>query len=201
MPLQTAYCPNYFSIDDILATQERSPCKFLLNVPNMGHFNPSVMEKNLSAGTSLELPIWLVRELAAGRQPVIAPELPKIFKESYREILKADASAVDLHKFSLYFYEMGAHVKHFDRKGDVHEILLHTFKSRFRQLMDLADNSISDPAVEQRLDILERRIFKDAYRARTKLNTWLVDSGAALEAANMVVNHKKRKRINMDEAL
>nr|XP_023019552.1 DNA replication complex GINS protein PSF3 [Leptinotarsa decemlineata] len=201
MPLQTGYYPNYYSIDDILATQERTPCKFLMNVPKMGHLNPSVLEKDLSAGTSLELPIWLVREMSSGRQPIVSPDLPKIFKESYREILKADAAAVDLHKFSLFFYEMGAHVKHFDRKGDVHEILLHTFKTRFRQLMDLADNSISDPSVQERLDSLERRVFQDASKARTKLNTWLVDSGALLEAANMVVNHKKRKRINMEELL
>lgn len=49
----------------------------------------------------------------------------KIYKESYREILTADACAVDLHKFSLHFYELGSYVKHFDRKGDVHNILLH----------------------------------------------------------------------------
>lgn len=76
-------------------------------------------------GTSLELPTWLVQEMSSGRQPVVSPDLPKVYRQSYREILKADACAIDLHKFNLYFYELGSHLKHFDRKGDVHEILLH----------------------------------------------------------------------------
>lgn len=30
------YTPNYFAIDDILATQEKIPCKVLIDVPKMG---------------------------------------------------------------------------------------------------------------------------------------------------------------------
>ncbi|KAJ8912866.1 hypothetical protein NQ315_007998 [Exocentrus adspersus] len=197
MPLPTSYYPSYYSIDDILATQERVPCKFLVNVPKMGILNPSAAETDLEVGTSLELPLWLVSEMSTGRQPIVQLELPKIFKQTYQEILKADACAVDLHKFNLYFYELGSYVKHFDSHGDVHSILLHTFKTRFRQLLDLADNSISDPSVQQKLDTLERKVFKEGCNARTKLNEWLVQSGVTMEAANMVVNHKKRKRIDI----
>ncbi|XP_028139840.1 DNA replication complex GINS protein PSF3 [Diabrotica virgifera virgifera] len=201
MPLPASYTPNYFSMEDILATQERTPCKIVQTIPNMGHLNSSSAEKDLQPGTSHEFPLWLVSEISFSRQPLVQPDLPKIYKEAYREILKADACAVDLHKFNLYFYELGSNIKHFDRKEEVHETLLHTFRTRFRQLMDLADNSISDPSVQIKLDTLERRIFNDAYKARVKMNTWLIDSNVALEAANMVVNHKKRKRINVDELL
>lgn len=38
MKLPHSYVPNYFSIDDILATQERVPCKFLCDVPKLGEF-------------------------------------------------------------------------------------------------------------------------------------------------------------------
>lgn len=64
--------------------------------------------------------------------------------------------------------------------------------------MDLADNCQSDPMVLQKLDILERRIFKDANSARVKLNEWLAETGATLTAANMVINYKKRKRVDLD---
>lgn len=151
MPLSTAYFPNYFSFEDVLATQERTPCKFLVDVPKLGkvrqfvfflsihqqlssgNLNPSTVDKDLKAGTYLELPLWLSQEISLSRQPVVAPELPKIYKESYREILKADACAVDLHKFNLYFYEFGSHVKYFDKKGDVHEILLHVSMPPLKQ--------------------------------------------------------------------
>ncbi|XP_050305991.1 DNA replication complex GINS protein PSF3 [Anthonomus grandis grandis] len=198
MPLRLSYQPNYYSIEDILATQERTPCKFLQEVPRMGKLNPSTEEKDLKAGTELELPIWLVSEISTGRQPVVAPELPKIYKEAYREILKADASAVDLHKFNLYFYEFGSKIKHFDKKGDVHDILLHTFITRFRLIMDLAHNTESDPTIQQKLDMLERKLFKEANVAKTKLNTWLLESGVELKAGNMVTNHRKRKRVDDD---
>lgn len=68
--------------------------------------------------------MWLVLEISTGRQPVIQPELPKIYRLAYQEILKADACAVDMHKFNLYFYELGSYIKHFDTHGHVHTVLL-----------------------------------------------------------------------------
>ncbi|CAH1365300.1 hypothetical protein MTP99_001580 [Tenebrio molitor] len=198
MPLQTAYCPDYYSIDDILATQERIPCKFLQDVPKLGKLNPAVEEADLKSGTNLELPVWLALELTTTRQPIIAPDLPKFYKEAYREILKADPCAVDLHKFGLYFYELGSYAKQFDPRGDVAEILLHTFTLRFRQIMDLVDNVLSDPTITQRLDALECSMFKTAHDAKLKLTSWLNVSEVPLEAAAMVVNHKKRKRVDED---
>nr|CAH7758854.1 unnamed protein product [Callosobruchus chinensis] len=178
MPLPSSYSPNYFSIEDILATQERTPCKFLHNVPKMGKLNPSAAERDLKAGTCLELPLWLVMEMSAGRQPIITPELPKVYRESYREILKADACAVDLHKYSLHFMKL--------------DLI-------YRNLMDLADHSVSDPSVQHSLDTLEKKIFLASHAARTKLNSWLIQSGSPLEAAELVVNHKKRKRVDVDD--
>jgi len=198
MSLQSSYQPNYYSIEDILATQERTPCKFLQNVPRMGRLNPSTEDRDLKIGTELELPLWLALDCSTGRQPIVAPDLPKIYKEAYREILKADATAVDLHKFNLNFYEVGSYVKHFDRKEDVHNILLHTFTTRFRLIMDLAHNSESNPIIQQKLDLLERRVYKDGHNAKAKLDTWLLESGVQLQAANMVTSHRKRKRVDDD---
>lgn len=78
--------------------------------------------------------------------------------------------------------------------------LLQTFRTRFKHLMDLADNSRRDPTVFQRLDVLERDLFKDANAARVKLNEWLAETGATLCAADMVVNYKKRKRVDLDSS-
>lgn len=67
--------------------------------------------------------------------------------------------------------------------------------------MDLANNTGSDPAVQNRLDSLERKLFKDGHAARTRLNTWLTDSGTPIEAAAMVINHKKRKRVDVEDII
>lgn len=67
--------------------------------------------------------------------------------------------------------------------------------------MDLADNIISDSTIQDSLDALERKLYNDGHKARMKLNTWLVESGVALEAASMVINHKKRKRIDIEDII
>ncbi|XP_018332660.1 DNA replication complex GINS protein PSF3 [Agrilus planipennis] len=196
--LEHSYYPNYFAIEDIIATQEKAPCKFLVNIPKLGKLNAASEEDDLKAGTSLELPVWLVQQLASGRQPLVTIDLPKSYKPAYREILKADATAVDLHKFGLYFYELGCHIAQFDNQGDVREILVHTFTTRFKQLMDLADNIGLDPSAIDKLDMLERKLFKDGNLARNLLNNWLNNSIIPMGAATMVVNHRKRKRINVE---
>lgn len=69
--------------------------------------------------------MWLVQHLGRGRQPVVSVDLPRTYKEAYREILKADPKAVNLYKFGVHFYELGSYVKEFDNKKDVAEILIH----------------------------------------------------------------------------
>lgn len=78
------------------------------------------------------------------------------------------------------------------------ERILQTFTLRFRQIMDLVDNVLSDPTITQRLDALECSMFKTAHDAKLKLTSWLNVSEVPLEAAAMVVNHKKRKRVDED---
>uniref|UniRef100_A0A1Y1JX65 DNA replication complex GINS protein PSF3 n=1 Tax=Photinus pyralis TaxID=7054 RepID=A0A1Y1JX65_PHOPY len=199
MSLCYSYTPNYFSIEDILVTQERIPSKFLVNVPKLGKLNPSAEENDIKQGTALDLPFWLADPLSFARHPLISIELPRVYKEAYREILKADATAVDLHKLGLYFYELGLYVKRLDPRREVEAILLHTFRSRFKELMDFADDVVCDPVKQNRLDMLERTLFQKAHFSRMQLKSWLNNSEMRLEAATMVINHKKRKRIDVDD--
>lgn len=85
--------------------------------------NPSNDSKDLKAGTSLELPLWLVNSMQSNR-PIVKPDLPRVYKETYREILEADPCALDLHKLGLYFYELGSYVRQFDNRGDVARVLV-----------------------------------------------------------------------------
>lgn len=67
--------------------------------------------------------------------------------------------------------------------------------------MDLADSTCSDSAMQDSLDTLERKLYCDGHKARTRLNAWLVESGVPLEAASMVINHKKRKRVDVEDLI
>lgn len=51
-------------------------------------------------------------------------DLPKIYKDAYREILNADACTVDMHKLGQHFYELGCYVAKHDIKGEVASTLV-----------------------------------------------------------------------------
>ncbi|XP_065168669.1 DNA replication complex GINS protein PSF3 [Atheta coriaria] len=199
MPLLQSYSPNYFCLEDIIATQERLPCRFLTTIPKLGKLNSASEDDDLAAGTALELPLWLAQSLTSGRQAIVSAELPRIFTEPYREILKADPNAVNLHKWNINFYEFGFYAKSLDQRREVANILIYTFTTRFKKLMDLADNVGTDPTVENGLDMLECTLFKSGHNARMKLNHWLMESHMQLEASHMVTNHKKRKHVNLTQ--
>ena len=98
---------NYFDIDDIIAGDLKVPCKFELPVYRLGFLNKGSDKEHIEVGVSMELPVWLAVVLNSRRRHIISVELPKIYKESYREIVKADANVVDLYKLGPYYYAAG----------------------------------------------------------------------------------------------
>ena len=58
----------------------------------------------------MELPFWLADGLRSGRQNIVSVDIPKIYKEGYREIMKADPFVLDLHKLGPHFYEFGRYL-------------------------------------------------------------------------------------------
>ena len=98
---------DYFSIDDILASQQRVPCTFELPVYRLGYLNPNSTDEHLEVGTKMDLPFWLARALCSRRRKIVAVEPPKAYREAQREIINADASVVDLQKLGPYYYSLG----------------------------------------------------------------------------------------------
>lgn len=86
--------------------------------------DPSATESDLKAGTNIEIPLWLAESLFTRRPPLLSVDLPKIYKETYREILNADACTVDMHKLGQHFYELGCYIAKHDIKGEVSSTLL-----------------------------------------------------------------------------
>lgn len=72
----------------------------------------------------MEIPLWLAESLHARRPPLVSVDLPKVYKDAYREILNADACTVDMHKLGQYFYEFGCYVAKHDIKGEVGSTLI-----------------------------------------------------------------------------
>ena len=117
---KSSYCPNYFSIEDILATQERVPCEVETDLKNLGFLDPGSDNQDLARGTKLELPYWCVDGLRSNQsRSYLTVDIPKTFKEVFREIMSADPLVVDLHKLGPYYYEFGRHlIKQSQTEGD-----------------------------------------------------------------------------------
>ncbi|CAB3231753.1 unnamed protein product [Arctia plantaginis] len=188
---------NYLSVTDILVTNEKIPCKFLHDLPKMGFLDPSAADNDLKAGTNVEIPLWLAESLYSRRPPLVSVELPKIYKDSYREILNADACTVDMHKLNQHFYELGCYIAKHDIKGEVANTLINTFRQRFRMLLSACVSTDSVGAI-QPLSASERQQAADAGSTEKALATWLQRGDSVLTTANMVANHRKRKRAEME---
>ena len=146
---------DYFSIDDILSTQERLRCQLLVDIPKLGFLESSSslssfsddkqskepLHSSLTANTKLELPYWMVYSICNCKTRFASlPDLPTVYSRIQRQIFAADASVVDLAKQAPHFYRQGRHLLqlNFDEKRQVALTLLQTYQQRFRSIMDAA---------------------------------------------------------------
>lgn len=104
---------EYFEIDDILACQEKIPCTFQSRVKDLGFLDHGSDSEHIEQGTKMELPYWLAKEIAVRQGRIVSVELPKVYREAYRQIFEADATAVDLNKLGPYFYSFGGKLLEF----------------------------------------------------------------------------------------
>ncbi|XP_023349041.1 DNA replication complex GINS protein PSF3 [Eurytemora carolleeae] len=196
-----SYMPNYFSIDDILATQERVPCSNPLELKDLGFLDPGSDDKHLAQGSKLEIPYWIVDGMRAGKLKYLNMYLPRSYKEIYREILLADANVVDLHKLGPYFYEFGLYlIKHSVEEGDlIGETISSTFRTRFLNILNAAQNCRDEEKLKEtdKMDELERKLFKMGYKKRNDIVGWMNRDVYQIKTASAVSSFKKRKVANI----
>ncbi|XP_034944077.1 DNA replication complex GINS protein PSF3 [Chelonus insularis] len=197
MSFTTSYTPHYLSMTDILVTEERISCKTEEPLPRLGFLDVTSDSPDLKKGTKLELPFWLAQSLHCRRRPIVSVEIPKVYKESYREILEADACAVTLSKWNPYYYELGMLVAQLNSRESesIKNSLILTFKSRIKLIVDWAQNPYSDVTLFNQLPFLEKNLFSIGRKARNTLIDWLKEGSGNIEKSELVANFmKKRKR-------
>ena len=186
---------SYFSIDDILASQQSLPVEFEIPVYRLGFLNPNSNDEHLDTGLKMELPFWLVKVLGSRKRQIVKVELPKSYKENHREILSADAKVVDLSKLGPYYYTMGLNLLCFDHpeRRDLSKSLLETFLNRFRQIMDHSQNAFQSDmfSLTCKLDETEKRLFHLGQGARERLKQWEKGNSHKITSAQST---RKRKR-------
>lgn len=61
------YYPNYYSIEDIMVTQEKVPCIVETMLHGMGNLDPSSDKSYLDVGQKVELPLWYAIQFSKPR--------------------------------------------------------------------------------------------------------------------------------------
>ncbi|NWY90453.1 PSF3 protein, partial [Loxia curvirostra] len=206
---------NFFSLDDILMSQEKLPGRAESALPRlallMGQGASST--ESIPEGSKLEIPLWLAKGLHDSKRRIISVELPKIYKEAWRTVFSADANVVDLHKMGPYYYGFGSQLLNFENPENpeiAQTILqatvsdsvcsLQTFVARFRRIMDSSQNAYNEDtsALVARLDELERALFQVGQKGLNDFQCWEKGQASQITASSLVQNYGKRKLTEVD---
>ncbi|KAI0019850.1 hypothetical protein F4780DRAFT_745171 [Xylariomycetidae sp. FL0641] len=181
---------SYYDVDAILTDAEKVPCKFELDVPELGYLDNNPAHP-LKTGTSVNLPLWLSELLAlASRAPssteddpksFVSLELPSALSNEVMAALKADPRAVPLRDQSHNFYGLGTRMLDLFDERDLCAILRRTFVTRASDIAlharkAGATNDVGTGAGEEfirGLEEWERKLFKKAHDGTKGTKEWM----------------------------
>ncbi|XP_061450244.1 DNA replication complex GINS protein PSF3 [Rhineura floridana] len=198
---------SFLSLEDILMSQERLPCRAETILPRLAAALGKVTTASAPGdahpeGSKLEIPLWLAKGLYDNKRRILSVELPKIYKESWRTVFSADASVVDLHKLGPYYYAFGSQLLNFDssENTELAQTILQTFIGRFRRIMDSSQNAFNEDTsvLVARLDELERALFQAGQKGLNDFQGWEMGQASQITASSLIQNYKKRKFIDLD---
>ncbi|XP_055627772.1 DNA replication complex GINS protein PSF3 [Toxorhynchites rutilus septentrionalis] len=195
----SSYYPNYYSIDDVMVTQERIQCLTLREVYQMGFLDSSQKLEHLEKNVQLELPLWYLL-LQDERNAFVKINIPDIFTAAYKEIYKADASYVELGKLNKFYYELGMYITKFEAEDGLAEMLFDAAQKRVSAIKDMCNNVSSENLIDNKnLEHLECILYEVGSRSHKMYSDWLQEKSVNIKSTELVTNHRKRKRDILDD--
>lgn len=156
---RTRFMDDYYSLDQLLAENQRIPCIFNITVPGVGYLE-GTSERDLRPHTQVELPFWLASILSQqdedqdreqsldptnsthSSQKYLTIQMPKAFNQQIRYALAASTKNVNLKNLSVHsggaWYESGKVLLEMIEDNNLREVLHKTFVDRLPDVMDLA---------------------------------------------------------------
>ncbi|GJN91528.1 hypothetical protein Rhopal_004551-T1 [Rhodotorula paludigena] len=163
---------SFYSVHDFLADAQ-------IDVPNAGHLEGSA-DKDLKAGTTVELPFWLADKLY--EQDTVDLSLPRPYSATVRHALMASPESVHLRNLGGGgggFYAGGVRFLRLVEDTELAKILDGSFRTRLIQIMDQSQHSLADHGGEgaayefsQGLDSWEKELFNVGETSAKQIKTW-----------------------------
>ncbi|KAJ3790547.1 hypothetical protein GGU11DRAFT_762955 [Lentinula aff. detonsa] len=189
---------DYFSIDAILAENQKIQCKFKQRIPEMGHLGGG-SERDILPLSKRQIPIWLAYIIVYSDWADF--DIPQPFSNKVRNALRAEPRSVRLSNLvgaGAGWYVLGKTIMDMlgDEQGvEMSEMLITTFKGRLVDVIDQAQHFAvlgsvgggggggvdSAPQMfREGLDTTERELFVLAQESARRMKKWYEEgSGGA----------------------
>lgn len=197
----TNYSTNYYSISDIMVTQEKIPCIAETLLHGIGTLDPTFDRPNVARGEKLELPLWYaIHQTRSSRSRTLNFQVPDVYKSRLKEICEADALAVDLGRMNKFFYTFGQYVTPFDSSHTLATMLYETCRARCRSLIDLSKDATRGLKNAQKFEYIESQLYLIGCQTTEAFTKWLSGRAELLHTPLMVSNHQKRRRAQIEDS-
>ncbi|GAW01885.1 dna replication complex gins protein psf3 [Lentinula edodes] len=185
---------DYFSIDAILAENQKVQCKFKQRIPEMGHLGGG-SERDITPLNKRQIPIWLAYIIIYSDWADF--DIPRPFSNKVRNALRAEPRSVRLSNLvgaGTGWYVFGKTIMDMlgDEQGvEMSEMLVTTFKGRLVDVIDQAQHFAAlgpvgggggggiDSAPQmfrEGLDTTERELFVLAQESAWRMKKWYEES-------------------------
>ncbi|ETW84241.1 hypothetical protein HETIRDRAFT_415948 [Heterobasidion irregulare TC 32-1] len=178
---------DYYSIESILAENQKVQCTFKVDIPDMGHLDGG-KERDIKAQSKIQLPLWMAYILIYSDYADFT--IPAPFSSRVRNALNAEAKSVRLSGLvgaGGLWYGFGKIVmKLLDdaSASEMSSVLTKTFRSRLLEVIDQAQHFAAlGPAgggqsadvaqtFREGLDGTERELFSLAQESTKRTKRW-----------------------------
>lgn len=182
-----------------MVTQEKIPCIAKTSLRDIGTLDPTFDRPNVAAGEKIELPLWFAVYQSRSKSQTFNFQVPDVYKSRLKEICEADANAVDLGRLNKFFYTFGQYVVPFDRSRTLAPMLYETCRTRCRSLIDLSKDGTRELKNSQKFEFIESQLYLIGCQTNEAFTKWLSGHTELLHASQMVSNHQKRQRAQLDD--
>jgi GINS complex subunit 3 len=185
---------DYFNLDAILAEEERVQVRFAVGSTGLGRaIDPSCDDDDLKTGSEVELPFWLLRDLAI--RGFVSLQRPKFFSVKTKNDLDADSRCVNLGEKCPYFYQLGLNILSMTNQAWLSEYIKATFEKRYSQLLIQAMSVQPDTRelvqIQRVLTREEDTIFEAGRQMRMAIGQWESSLMPGLLKAPKALKRKK----------
>ncbi|KAH8421305.1 hypothetical protein KR009_001484, partial [Drosophila setifemur] len=187
------YFPNYYSIEDILVTQEKVECRVNTKLHRMGFLDAGADSDDLEPARTVNLPLWYIKELKVNNA-YFTVSIPEIYRNVHKAVCEAETTHIELGRLHPYFYEFGRYLTPYDRNHVVGRIIFETLRQRVRHLLDISKSDGQVSKSEQRLDNIEAKLHEAGVRTNSQYIDWLQMTGNNIRISGLVEEHQKKRR-------